>query len=337
MDLWDVMRKSEGSSAAVFGMAKNAGKTVALNHLASSAGREELLLGMTSIGRDGEAWDALTHRRKPSIRVEQGTLIATAEACLRAGTADLEIVEKTNIATALGPVHVARVRRSGRVELAGPSRLRRLAGVVNRLIGLGADFVLVDGAIDRRGLASPRVTDACVLATGAILSEIPEEAVRLTRERVRQLTLPRAPEELCRAWHSGRVVVRGGGGTEIFTAAEVLKGGRGIRSRIREIGAEEVLVGGALTDSLLLELMGKRVRIVVRDSTCLFLDDRLLDRFERAGGRVEVVEPIRLVAVTVNPHSPEGWSFDAGAFFQAVRKALPGMPVFDVTAGLGPE
>lgn len=336
MDLWDVMRKSGGSSAAVFGMAKNAGKTVALNNLASAAGREELLLGMTSIGRDGEAWDALTHRRKPSIRVEQGTLIATAEACLRTGTADLQIVEKTNIATPLGPVHVARVRRSGRVELAGPSRLRRLAGVVNRLIGLGADFVLVDGAIDRRGLASPRVTDACVLATGAILSEVPEEAVRLTRERVRQLTLPRAPEELRRVWHSGRVVVRAGGGTETFTAAEALKGGGGIRSRIRECGTD-VLVGGALADSLLLELMGKRVRIVVRDSTCLFLDDRLLERFERAGGRVEVVEPIRLVAVTVNPHSPEGWSFDAGAFFQAVRKALPGMPVFDVTAGLGPE
>jgi hypothetical protein len=98
-----------------------------------------------------------------------------------------------------------------------------------------------------------------------------------------------------------------------------------------------VLVGGALTEALLRDLTGARVRVVVRDPTCVFVDGRLFRRFERQGGRVEVIDPLRLAAVTVNPFSPEGWSFDAVAFYRAVQDALRGLPVFDVKAGLAPK
>jgi hypothetical protein len=49
-----------------------------------------------------------------------------------------------------------------------------------------------------------------------------------------------------------------------------------------------------------------------------------------------VVEPLRLAAVTVNPTSPEGWAFDPESFFEAVRAAVPDVPVYDVVAGYGP-
>ncbi len=336
MSLWDAVRRSGCRSVAVFGMAKNAGKTVALNHLVDAAGREGVSLGLTSIGRDGEAWDVLIHRRKPSIHVAEGTLLATAEACLKAGTARLETLETSDIATPLGPVHIARVEQSGRVEAAGPSRVEQLRKMVGRLFHLGASLVLVDGAIDRRGPASPRVTEGCILATGAILSEDQGEALRLTVERVRQITLPLASEEDRLQWKAGRLVVRMGGRTESFAASEALKEDSEIRSMIR--GSEvKVLAGGALTDHLLRGFVGERARIVVRDPTCVFVDDRLLRRFVKAGGRVEVLEPLNLIAVTVNPVSLEGWSFDAESFFRAFRDALPGVPVFDVTAGLGPD
>ncbi|MFO7785092.1 MAG: hypothetical protein R6V25_10710 [Desulfatiglandales bacterium] len=336
MDLWDLVRRSGCRSVAVFGMAKNAGKTVTLNRLADAACREGISLGLTSIGRDGEAWDVLIHRRKPSIRVGKGTLLATAEACLKAGTAGLETLEISAVTTPLGPVHITRVQHPGRVEAAGPSRIEQLREVVGRLFDLGASLVLVDGAIDRRGPASPRVTEACILATGAILSEDQGEAVRLTCERVRQINLPRAGPEDRLQWQAGRVVVRTGGRIESFAATEALKENSKIRSMIR--GAEAVvLAGGALTEHFLRGLIGEHVRIVVRDPTRVFVDDGLLRQFEQAGGRLEVVEPLNLIAVTVNPVSLEGWSFDAGCFFRAVRDALPGIPVFDVTAGLGPD
>ncbi len=335
MSLWDAVRLSGCRSVAVFGMAKNAGKTVALNHLVDAAGREGISLGLTSIGRDGEAWDVLIHRRKPSIRLAEGTLLATAEACLKAGTARLETLETSHIATPLGPVRIARVQHSGRVEAAGPSRVEQLREIVGRLFDLGASLVLVDGAIDRRGPASPRVTEGCILATGAILGEDQGEVVRLTCERVREITLPRASCGNRSLWQAGRVVVRIGERTESFSSAEALKENSKIRYMIR--GHEAlVLAGGSLTDQFLRGLTGERVRVVVRDATCVFVDDRIIRQFERDGGRIEVIEPLRLIAVTVNPFSPEGWSFDAGSLFRAVRDALPGVPVFDVAAGLGP-
>lgn len=336
MNLWNSVRRSGCRSVAVVGTAKNAGKTVAINHLICEAQRDGISLGLTSIGRDGEPWDVLIHRRKPSISVVEGTLVATAEACLAAGTARLETLEKQSYATPLGPVHITRVEHSGSVEASGPGRVERLGEVITRLFVLGAKMVLVDGAVDRKGPASPQVTDGCVLATGAVLSEEQDEVVRRTRRRVRMLTLPRAAEEYRLQWRPGMLVVLVSGRAESFTPAEALKGTPAIRSMIR--GSESVvLAGGALADPLINSLMGERVRVVVHDPTRVFVDENLFRRFERAGGRVEVVEPLKLIAVTVNPVSLEGWSFEAGGFFRAVRDALPGVPVFDVCAGFGPD
>lgn len=333
--LWDEIRRSGARSVAVFGMAKNAGKTVALNHIAAGAEREGRRLGLTSIGRDGETWDVLTYRRKPAIQAGAGTLIATAEACVGVGTAVLETVERTSLATPLGPVVVAKVKTPGTVEAAGPSRAEQLHTVVDRLLSLGAALVLVDGAIDRQSLASPRVTEGCVLATGAILSETLEEVVGATEARVRQLTLPVAAQELQEAWRSGKVIVRTGGDFRCeIDAAAVLQGESGLQEIVRGEEAS-VLVGGALTDPLLRDLIGVRARVVVRDATCLFVDDVQVQRFLEGGGLLEVVRPLRLLAVTVNPVSPEGWVFDARTFFEAVRDALAGVPVYDVMAGYG--
>ncbi|MGD8389106.1 MAG: hypothetical protein PVG49_18305 [Desulfobacteraceae bacterium] len=335
MSLWDRICRVCPRSLAVFGMAKNAGKTVSLNHIAVAAEREGRALGLTSIGRDGETWDVLTYRRKPAIQAEAGTLIATAEMCLDVGTAVLETVEQTSLATPLGPVVMARVRAPGTVEVAGPSRAEQLHTVVDRLLALGAELVLVDGAIDRQSLASPRVTQGCVLATGAILNEDLDEVVRITQARVQQLILPATAQELKAAWRPGRVIVRTTGDrSREIEAAAVLKGEARLQEIVRGEGAS-VLVGGALTDSLLLDLMGSPVRVVVRDATCLFVDHAQVKRFLAHGGVLEVVKPLQLIAVTVNPVSPEGWAFDARTFFEAVRDALDGVPVYDVVAGFG--
>ena len=42
-----------------------------------------------------------------------------------------------------------------------------MAAVVRKILALGADIVLVDGALDRLAAASPRVTHGAILATGA--------------------------------------------------------------------------------------------------------------------------------------------------------------------------
>ena len=47
----------------------------------------------------------------------------------------------------------------------------------------------------------------------------------------------------------------------------------------------------------------------------------------------QVLEDIKVAAVTVNPFSPHGYSFDRDELRSAVQKALPELPVIDVRVG----
>ena len=97
---------------SIVGMCKNAGKTTVLNWILQNTGRERVL-GLTSIGRDGESTDVVTGTEKPSIFVPEGTLIATAKDMLRLGDVTKEIMATTGIPTPLGEVVVMRARSDG--------------------------------------------------------------------------------------------------------------------------------------------------------------------------------------------------------------------------------
>lgn len=107
-------------SMSIVGMCKNAGKTTMLNWLLAHSGRGRVL-GLTSIGRDGESTDVVTGTEKPSIFVPAGTLIATAKDMLWLGDVTKEILVSTGIPTPLGEVIIMRARSDGYVQLAGPS------------------------------------------------------------------------------------------------------------------------------------------------------------------------------------------------------------------------
>lgn len=59
---------------SIVGMAKNAGKTTALNYLIEEAIDEGVLLGITSTGRDGEMQDLVTGTEKPRVYLDQDML-----------------------------------------------------------------------------------------------------------------------------------------------------------------------------------------------------------------------------------------------------------------------
>jgi len=46
--------------------------------------------------------------------------------------------------------------------------------------------------------------------------------------------------------------------------------------------------------------------------------------------RINVLKNIEIAAITVNPWSPGGYSFDREQLAKAMREALPNMPVIDV-------
>ena len=175
------------SSVSLIGMCKNAGKTTVLNRLIKDCRRMDESIALTSIGRDGERSDLVTNTKKPEIFVYDGTIIATAEKLLFAGGnlsdsgndaqkngmnsgISREILDTTGMPTPMGEVIILRACSDGFIQLAGPSMTAQLARLKKRMFELGAAKVIIDGALSRKSLAMPAVSDAAILCSGASYS-----------------------------------------------------------------------------------------------------------------------------------------------------------------------
>ena len=86
----------DSGSLAAQAMAKNAGKTTAMNFLIEEAMDEGIRLGITSIGRDGESQDLVTGTEKPKIYLDQDTIVTVPTQLYELADAGLEILKKTN-------------------------------------------------------------------------------------------------------------------------------------------------------------------------------------------------------------------------------------------------
>jgi hypothetical protein len=183
------MRAIGAASVAVVGTSKNAGKSVVVAALSDALGNAHAPYALCSIGRDGEAADALDASPKPRFWLRPGAVVATAAALVPRSPA-LEILEMTSERSALGPIVVARVRAPGYVEVAGPPSASALRRIVRSLSAF-APLVLVDGAVDR--LAALRDgEDAIVVAVGAASAPSMEHAVDDVASLVARLRLPLA-------------------------------------------------------------------------------------------------------------------------------------------------
>ncbi|MDN5352493.1 MAG: hypothetical protein PWQ12_1414 [Clostridiales bacterium] len=333
---------------SLVGMAKNAGKTVLLNHLISELAEAHQTVGLTSIGRDGERTDIVTQTEKPGIYVPAGTIIATAEALFYLSEAQMELLEVTEYATAMGKVVIGKCRRGGFVQLGGPVSNRSIREVAEKMRAFGAHYVLIDGALDRCASASPAVADACFLSTGAAISRRMDIAVEETAHRAMLFSLPAAENDAVSAHfeNSGEIALidrnASGDGYQI-RPLPVLKTGLGaagpLLSEIRKNTAY-ILFPGALVYSVAYEIMEglggllKPPAFVVRDATKVFISPREWRTLKRFQFELNVYESIRLLAVSANPVAPKGYRYDAAAFMAALKQApaLSDIPIIDVLA-----
>jgi len=202
--LLDAALAGETRTIVVVGTAKNVGKTVAFNALRALAARRGLVGAITSIGRDGEAADALDGAEKPRVRVEAGTLVALPRE-LVPRTPALEIVD-IGEASALGRIVFARARYGATCEIGGPPTARAVRATIDRLAELTTGPVFVDGAIDRIAPLAGGRREAIVLATGAASGANVAAVAEIARSTVARLTLPgRDPQH-----ERGRVVTIAG-------------------------------------------------------------------------------------------------------------------------------
>lgn len=324
-------------SVSIIGMCKNAGKTTVLNQIIREMDGGGRTLALTSIGRDGEDKDLVTGTQKPGIYIPRGTLVATAsDLILRHCDVTREILAATGISTPMGDVVMFRALSDGGVQLAGPSATSQLARLREDFFRFGADLVLIDGALSRKTLCSRKVTEATVLCTGASYNKNMEAVIEDTAYHCRILTLPETPDQALRLAAEKledprSTVILGGDGPWI------LPPGMAVADALRKdaaAGARSIFFGGALTDHLLKPLIMSSesldgLSFVVRDSSKILLKPDSYEKILRRGVRLEVLDSVNLVAVTVNPFSAYGFHFSKDEL-KAGMEARIALPVIDV-------
>jgi hypothetical protein len=311
---------------ALVGLAKNTGKTQTLAAILDEHARSATTVGVTSIGRDGEEHDVIDARiDKPRVRLEQGSLVATTGALLRASGLAHERLALTGVRTPLGEVQLARLDEGGIVEVAGPSAAADVHSVSDQMLELGAEQVLIDGAIDRRAASSPTVAEGLVMATGAILGTDIQAVVEATTDAVDLVRLPRAGGELRAAVELDRRLVLNGDPAQI---AALLR---------EHPEADTFVVQGALGERFLdgllaarTERAGRELRVVAGDPTRVFLSRRGPRWYARQGVSIVVRETIALLAITVNPVAPQSHRFDSQMLRELISSAVSDVPVVDV-------
>lgn len=298
------LRKEIGSvkTLSIVGMCKNAGKTTALNWVLRQG--EAGVLGLTSIGRDGESTDVVTGTEKPGIFIRRGTMIATAKDMLRLGDITMEVLMTTGIPTPLGEVVIVRARSDGYVQLAGPSITAQLRTVSQYFFELGADQSIIDGALGRKSLGARAVAEGVILCTGASYHSSMEKTVADTLHIYRLMNLPKA---------------------------ETIPEAGEFAQSIKERG--EAYVTGALTDTMVVPLLKSGAlrggRLVVADPSKVLLSPDTLDKLDVRDVKLLTETAARTLCVTVNPFSAYGWKYDKEAFMRAMTEAIDA-PVINV-------
>ena len=298
-------------SVSIVGLAKNAGKTECLNYILKRLPLDYFNVAVTSIGIDGETTDQVTGTAKPEITVREGMYFATSESHFRQKRPLAELYDVGEEETALGRVVTAKALQEGKVLLSGPSSAAALKRWMRSLKDFGIDLILIDGALSRLSTASPAVSEAMVLSTGAAYSANIRDLVNKTAFVVELIRLPlyMGPEPELRL--------------SSFSSldAEALKGNRIIE------------VEGALTDRLLQlvkNALGEgEIELVVGDFTKVFCSQELYRAFVRRGGRLSVRMKSELLAVCVNPVAPNGIVLDSDTLCRELSQRI-GLPVYDI-------
>ncbi|HEX4484551.1 MAG TPA: hypothetical protein VH081_12315 [Solirubrobacteraceae bacterium] len=310
---------------ALVGLAKNTGKTVALRAILAEHAAAGRAVGVTSIGRDGERHDVIDARiEKPSVELQAGDLVASTGALLRASGVEHERFEQTGVRTPLGEVVLARLTRPGAIEVAGPSAAGDARAVAERMLELGAQQALIDGAIDRRAASSPAVADGLVIATGAVLAERLEEVVARTSDAVDLVRLTRAERDEEHVALARSLVLN----AEPEQIAALLRKHPAVTTFVVDGALGERFLDGLLAARN--ERSGRELRIVAADPTHVFLTRRGPRWYARQGVSIEVLQTIALKAITVNPLAPQSHSFDSRELRESIESAVSDVPVLDV-------
>ncbi len=337
--LSDLIINKKIETVSIIGLAKNTGKTVTLNQLIEELYLKSYHIGVLSYGRDGESIDLITGKKKPPVKIYPGNYFVTAERALKGSGLKYKKITGAKIRSTMGYVNLYQSLSEGEVQLVGINRLSQLIWVKSLLINK-TDYIIVDGALDRKSSALPKISGTMVLATGAVIGKNMEEVIGKTKYEVQKLQIPFLEDQndiiklqqYCN--NNSSVLWTKSGEIQSFKSPTSLLLMKDIKGYLAKTKAQTkyIFVNGAFTGTIarmIIKYNLKNITIVIPDSTKLFINQMEYNYLTKNGIKIRVLYPINLVALTINPYNPEGESLEKENFLLNIKKQFD-IPVFNV-------
>ena len=335
------------NSCSIVGLEKNTGKTECFNYVLQRLPLDKKCVAVSSIGIDGETTDQVTKTAKPEIFLREGVYFGTSEKHYLMKRLSAELLEITNENTSLGNIVIGKALTPGKILLSGPSSTVGLRRWMDEMKKYDIDLTIIDGALSRMSLASPAVSESMILATGAAYSANINTLVQKTAFVVQMINLDLTSEDNRGVFND----IKNGvwaidADTDFDTDSDIMKGRKlvdlkvasSLSININTDGLKKcktLFVSGALTDNFINHIRQNKIfnetEIVVRDFTKIFLTPMTYNSFVNGKRKITVLQKSKLIAVCVNPTSPNGIVLDSEKLCKTLSEAIK-LPVYDLRA-----
>ena len=326
-------------SCSIVGLEKNTGKTECFNYVMQRLPLDKIRVAVSSIGIDGETTDQVTKTAKPEIFLREGIYFGTSEKHYLTKLLTSELLEISDENTSLGNIVIGKALTPGKLLLSGPSSTKGLRRWMNEMRKYDIDLTIIDGALSRLSLASPAVSESMILATGAAYSANINTLVQKTAFVVQMINLELTSQEN----HDTFININNGVWAIDFDADNDfekklvdLKVASSLSININTEGLKKcktLYVSGALTDNFVNHIRQNKIfnetEIVVRDFTKIFLTPMTYNTFVNNKRKITVLQKSKLIAVCVNPTSPNGIVLDSEKLCKTLSEAI-NLPVYDL-------
>lgn len=321
-------------SLSIVGLEKNTGKTECLNYVLKRLKDAAKQLAITSIGLDGENVDQVTLTHKPEIELFENIIFVTSEKHFRQKQIEAEILDVSNRSTALGRLITARAKSTGKVIFSGPPDSAWLGQTISKMDSYNVNTTIVDGALSRLSPGSPAITESMILTTGASVSANIHTLVRKTRfvyDLIRIDSFHSPVNDRLLALNTGIFAI-----DEHWNITDLDIPSVFLLEKNKEklFGSGNIIyVSGAVSDGLINFLRVQKnvseLTLVVRDFTRIFVSRETYNAFVNSGGKIRVLLRTKLIAVCLNPVSPDGIILDSQKLCNQMSESL-GIPVYDI-------
>lgn len=321
-------------SLSIVGLEKNTGKTECLNYVLSRLKNKNSKIALTSIGVDGESVDIVKNTHKPEIEIFEDVVFMTSEMHYKQKRITSEILDISKKQTSLGRLITARSVSNGKVIFSGPSDTVWLKACIDGMSKFNIDTTIVDGALSRMSQASPAVTQSMILTTGAAVSPNIKQLVKKTKFIYELIQIPKFENTISDqmlALNNGVYAIDSNNNLHDLEISSVFLIDKH-KDKLFEKG-NNLFFSGAISDKLLDLLKTQKdiseTTIIVKDFTKLFVTPEKYYSFLNKGGKIFVLLNTKLIAVCVNPTSPEGFILDSKTLRETLSQEL-NIPVYDV-------